>query len=75
MNIPVIMTCLYCEGKYKLGFDGTVDGCDACLDIERNPVNGSIIIQPEKIDLLKVNAVDWAEETYRQDRAIAQRTK
>ena len=47
---PIITICLYCEGKYKLGFDGTVDGCDACLGIVRNPVDGSIIDTPITVE-------------------------
>lgn len=42
----VIYVCPYCEHKYKLGFDGTVDGCDECLGIVRNALDHSIITSP-----------------------------
>lgn len=46
---PTICICPYCEHKYKLGFDGTTEGCDVCLNIVRNPIDHSIL---EEVDTL-----------------------
>lgn len=39
----LIYTCPSCQSQYLLGRTGTVDGCDKCQGIERNPLDGSII--------------------------------
>lgn len=41
----VIMTCA-CGDEYILGATGTVNGCDRCQGITRNPVDGTIIPDP-----------------------------
>lgn len=38
-----IYVCPHCEHKYILGKNGTVDGCDECLSIVRNPLDNTII--------------------------------
>jgi hypothetical protein len=38
-----VAVCQYCEHQYTLGITGTVEGCDQCLGIERNPRDHSII--------------------------------
>ncbi len=48
-----ICVCPYCEQKYKLGFDGTVEGCDVCLNIIRNPQDHSIIEEDALTDMEK----------------------
>jgi hypothetical protein len=35
--------CPHCEKKYRLGINGTVEGCDVCLSIIRNPLDNTII--------------------------------
>jgi hypothetical protein len=35
--------CSYCGQWYTLGVDGTVDGCDTCMEIIRNQLDGTII--------------------------------
>jgi hypothetical protein len=32
-------TCPHCNKKFRMGYNGTVDGCDACTGVERD-VNG-----------------------------------
>lgn len=38
-----VAVCQICERNYTLGITGTVEGCDHCLGIERNPRDHSII--------------------------------
>lgn len=38
-----VAVCQICERNYTLGISGTVEGCDTCLDIERNPRDHTII--------------------------------
>jgi hypothetical protein len=38
-----VAVCQNCERNYTLGITGTVEGCDTCLGIERNPRDHSII--------------------------------
>jgi len=38
-----IRTCPHCLSEYILGMFGTVNGCDACEGIVRNPRDGTII--------------------------------
>lgn len=38
-----VAVCQICESNYIIGFTGTVEGCDKCLGIERNPRDHSII--------------------------------
>lgn len=38
-----VAVCQNCEHQYTLGITGTVEGCDKCLRIERNPLDHSII--------------------------------
>lgn len=38
-----IRTCPHCMEEYTLGIDGTVNGCDECEGIVRNPVDNTII--------------------------------
>ena len=47
MNISRL-TCPHCQQPYVLGLTGTVDGCDNCLEITRNPIDHTII---DEIDL------------------------
>lgn len=35
--------CPYCRRVYILGLDGTVDGCDQCEGVVRNPLDHTII--------------------------------
>lgn len=42
-NFDIQMTCPYCEKKYTLGVDGIGQGCDECLGVIRNPMDGTII--------------------------------
>lgn len=39
----IVAVCQICERNYTLGIDGTVEGCDNCLHIERNPRDHTII--------------------------------
>jgi len=39
----VIRICPHCLCEYILGIYGTVNGCDTCEGIVRNPIDGSII--------------------------------
>lgn len=39
----LIVVCPYCEHKYTLGVNGTVDGCDPCMKVIRNAVSNTII--------------------------------
>lgn len=43
----ITCTCPHCGTEYTLGVNGTVDGCDQCDNIERNPLDGTIIISVE----------------------------
>ena len=45
----VIATCPHCGHEYFVGVNGTVDGCDDCLGIERT--SHGTIIQPGGPDL------------------------
>ena len=36
-------TCQHCGQTYTLGVTGTVDGCDVCERITRNPLDHTII--------------------------------
>lgn len=40
---PVKCKCPHCKQTYELGITGTVDGCDECLGIVRNPIDHTII--------------------------------
>ena len=44
----VIVVCKYCEKKYALGMNGTVDGCDVCLEIIRN-LDGQVIDEEDSL--------------------------
>lgn len=37
------MKCPFCGRAYELGKTGTVDGCDECLGVVRNPIDHTII--------------------------------
>lgn len=41
--VSLVVVCPHCEHKYTLGVDGTVDGCDACMNVIRNAVSNTII--------------------------------
>lgn len=72
----VIMKCPHCEQEYQLGISGTVDGCDPCLNILRNPIDHTIINESKATDpLMQDNLIDWVEESYRQDRLRAAQGK
>lgn len=43
MTPQLVYVCPHCERKYILGKTGTVDGCDDCLEIMRNELDGTII--------------------------------
>ena len=38
-----LLTCPTCLSQYILGITGTVNGCDCCWGIVRNPVDHTII--------------------------------
>jgi hypothetical protein len=38
-----VVTCSHCLKPYVLGETGTVEGCDVCLNIVRNQMDGTII--------------------------------
>ena len=38
-----IRTCPHCLCEYIIGLYGTINGCDACEGIIRNPRDGSIV--------------------------------
>jgi hypothetical protein len=38
-----IMICPHCLHPYVLGITGTVDGCDECMSIVRNPLDHTVI--------------------------------
>lgn len=38
-------TCPHCHEGFTLGVNGTVNGCDQCLGILRNPIDNTIIDQ------------------------------
>ncbi len=46
MNNPIELTCT-CGRGYILGMNGTVDGCDECQGVIRNPLDHTIIDEPE----------------------------
>lgn len=37
------LTCPSCSDEYTLGVNGTINGCDRCEGITRNPIDHSII--------------------------------
>lgn len=39
----LVGVCQICENQYIIGFTGTVEGCDKCLHIDRNPLDHTII--------------------------------
>jgi hypothetical protein len=41
--MTTILICPKCLCPYALGLTGTVNGCDDCEGIERNPVDHTII--------------------------------
>lgn len=41
--MSVQMICPTCKRKYILGIDGTVNGCDECWGIVRNPIDHTIV--------------------------------
>lgn len=43
MNKSDKHVCPHCEGKYILGVNGTINGCDECLGIIRNLIDNTII--------------------------------
>jgi hypothetical protein len=43
MEHMIAKTCPHCFCQYILGVNGTVNGCDTCENIERNPVDHTII--------------------------------
>lgn len=50
-NQPVYV-CPHCEGRYILGKNGTVDGCDVCLNVIRN-TDGTVIEEDTLTDMEK----------------------
>jgi len=53
MNHEVKYVCPHCECRYLLGVNGTVDGCDECLGIIRNQMDGTIIDEDELTEMEK----------------------
>lgn len=51
-NITVAI-CPHCLCPYALGVTGTVDGCDTCLGIDRNPIDNTIIEEDTLTDMEK----------------------
>ena len=43
MSKPITPICPFCENPYQLGVTGTVEGCDECLGVIRNPLDHTII--------------------------------
>jgi predicted nucleic acid-binding Zn-ribbon protein len=43
MNDKIIVICQHCGERYELGKLGTVMGCDQCLGISRNPIDGTVL--------------------------------
>lgn len=41
--MTMIYICPHCESPYALGENGTIEGCDVCLKIIRNPIDHTII--------------------------------
>lgn len=35
--------CKYCGKRYRMGYDGTVDGCDECLHFIQNPAGFALV--------------------------------
>jgi hypothetical protein len=48
LNLDVLV-CPFCWQDYFLGLNGTVDGCDPCLTVIRNPVDHTIIEEGESV--------------------------
>jgi hypothetical protein len=42
-GFEVTKRCPHCRKVYTIGLDGTIDGCDECEGIARNPKDGTII--------------------------------
>jgi hypothetical protein len=42
-NCEFTAVCQHCENNYVIGRTGTVEGCDKCLKISRNKLDGTII--------------------------------
>jgi hypothetical protein len=38
-----VHVCPHCEKRYTLGVDGTIEGCDPCMNVIRNKLDGTII--------------------------------
>lgn len=53
MSAPIVYICPHCEKKYTLGKTGTVEGCDDCLSIIRNQLDGTIIEEDTLTDMEK----------------------
>ncbi len=43
MNKPIIYVCPHCERRYTLGVNGTVEGCDECMQVVRSQLDNTII--------------------------------
>lgn len=41
-TVTVVM-CSHCQMPYALGVNGTVEGCDECMSVIRNALDGTII--------------------------------
>lgn len=51
-----VLVCPYCENKYTLGKNGTVDGCDECMKVIRNAVDNTIIDLHDEAEIEMENA-------------------
>jgi len=48
MNSPIYV-CPHCEKRYTLGVNGTVEGCDDCMNVIRNQVDNTIIEEEDEL--------------------------
>lgn len=52
-NNTTVYICPHCECPYALGVNGTIDGCDDCLKIVRNNLDGTVIDEDPMTDMEK----------------------
>ena len=42
-DYQITVRCPHCKQVYTLGVDGVENGCDVCLGIVRNPLDGTVV--------------------------------
>lgn len=53
-STSVIYVCPCCDKRYTLGVDGTIEGCDKCMTVIRNALDGTVIEEDVMTDMENV---------------------